>query len=303
VHPFFRQAFGGAGLDEVLGPEKRPLAVTAWNLITALGPLTLEPDRFDSVSHQFGPVFLLFLPALLLERPPRRVLGLAAIGYGFLALCLTQRQSMRFVLTALGPLAVAVAWLARAWWERRSWPGRALVAALMFLLVGESGLAVARARHGLGVVLGVESADHYLARREPTYVVGRWVADHLPGSARVVGQDHRGFYIPRPYTMELAHRRRTGLGRSGEPPAEVVRRLRGAGFTHLLLCPPDPETAVEFDPTLLRLIAPWLAGQTSVYREDLADADGVVRRYAIYDLSGAPATAGVASSPEGRARR
>ena len=39
-----------------------------WNLLTALVPLTLEPDRFDSFSHQFGPVFLLFLPALLLER-------------------------------------------------------------------------------------------------------------------------------------------------------------------------------------------------------------------------------------------
>ena len=44
--------------------------VSLWNLLTALVPLTLEPDRFDSFAHQFGPVFLLFLPALLLERSP-----------------------------------------------------------------------------------------------------------------------------------------------------------------------------------------------------------------------------------------
>src|SRR4029077_20900752 len=127
VHPFFRDTFGGAGLDEGLGPEKRPLAVEPLNLLTALAPLTLEPDRFDSFSHQFGPVFLLFLPALLMERPPRRVLALAALACGFLMICLTQRQIMRFLWIALGPMSVAVAWLARTWWQPRSVPGRALI--------------------------------------------------------------------------------------------------------------------------------------------------------------------------------
>ena len=126
VYPFFRQAFGGAGLDEVLDPIKRPMAVTLWNLLTALGPLTLQPDRFDSFSHQFGPVFLLFLPASLLYRPPRRVLGLAALGYLFLMICLTQRQSMRFVLIALGPLSVAVAYGWQRWCDRKTRPGAAV---------------------------------------------------------------------------------------------------------------------------------------------------------------------------------
>jgi hypothetical protein len=288
VYPFFRNAFGGAGLDEVLGPEKRPLAVDPFHILTALGPLTLEPDKFDSFSHQFGPVFLLFLPALLWERPPRRVLALALMGYGFLTLCLTQRQSMRFLLIAVGPMSVAVAWLARTWCARRSAPGMALASVLVLALGFESTLAVARARHGLGVVLGVESSDHYLARREPTYTVGRWINSHLPASARLVGQDHRGFYIPRDYTMELAHRRRTGLGRNGETAGQVVSRLRQAGFTHLLLCPPVPESAVEFDPTLGRLLAPWLATREPVYRQDLTDADGVTRGYAIYPLRPCP---------------
>ncbi len=58
--------------------------------------------------------------------------------------------------------------------------------------------------------------------------------------------------------MELAHRRRTGLGTRGESAGEIVATLRDEGFTHLLLCPPEPEDAVEFDPTLGRLLAPWL---------------------------------------------
>ena len=80
VYPFFRQVFGGAGLDEVLDPIKRPLAVTALEPADGARPLSLQPDRFDSFSHQFGPVFLLFLPALALERPPRRVLAIVGAG-------------------------------------------------------------------------------------------------------------------------------------------------------------------------------------------------------------------------------
>jgi hypothetical protein len=285
VYPFFRQAFGGAGLDEVLDPIKRPMAVTPWNLLTALGPLTLAPDRFDSFSHQFGPIFLLFLPVALIERPRRRVLGLAALGYLFLTICLTQRQSMRFVLIALGPLSVAVAYGLSVWSDRKTLAARVLVAMLLGALGLEAGLAMARGRHVVGLIAGRESAESLLSRREPTYLVGRWAARNLPASARVIGQDHRGFYIPRPYTMELAHRRRTGLGRHGEGAVEVVARLRQSGFTHLLLCPPVPETAVEFDPTLGRLLDPWLAGRTPLYREDLTDGDGVLRRYAIYELS------------------
>ena len=138
------------------------------------------------------------------------------------------------------------------------------------------------------MLLGAESAGHYLARREPTYTVGRWVDAHLPADAWIVGQDHRGFYIPRAYTMELAHRRRTGLGKAGESAPAIVATLRRAGFTHLLLCPPEPETAVEFDGTLSRRLAPWLLGRDPLYRADLADADGVVRHYAIYELAPRP---------------
>jgi hypothetical protein len=192
---------------------------------------------------------------------------------------------MRFILAAVGPLAVGAAWLLSTWCDRRSLPSRFVVGLVLAALGFEAGLAVVRARHALGVVLGRETPEHYLMRREPTYRVARWVDEHLPADAHLVGQDHRGFYFPRGYTMELAHRRRTGLGRRGETPGQVVEHLRHEGFTHVLLCPPVPETAVEFDQALGRLLAPWLAAQSPLYREQIADADGVVRRYAIYDLA------------------
>ena len=284
VYPFFRDVFGGAGLAEVLAASKRPLPVTSFNLLSALVPLSLQPDRFDSFSHQFGPVFLLFLPAIFLYRAPRRVLILVGLAYAFLVICLTQRQSMRFLLIALGPMSIGVAYLASIWCHRRTVPARLLIAVLVVVLGLEASLAVARSRHVLTVLLGRESAAEFLARREPTFTVGQWAALNLPGDARLIGQDHRGFYIPRDYTMERAHRRRTGLGSQGESPNEIVAKLCESGFTHVMFCPPVPETAVEFDPTLGRLLAPWIASRPALFCEDLIDGDGVRRHYTIYEL-------------------
>jgi hypothetical protein len=285
VYPFFRATFNGAGLDEVLDPIKRPLPVTPLQLLFALWPLSLQPDRFDSFSHQFGPTFLFFLPALLFERTPPRVLKLLALAYIFLVICMTQRQSMRFLLIALGPMSIAVAHLASVWCDRRTAPARIVMGVLIGVLGLEAGIAAVRCRHALPVILRRESVADYLARHEPTFAVGEWAASNLPVAARLIGQDHRGFYIPRAYTMELAHRRRTGLGRHSESPPEVVGRLIESGFTHVMFCPPVPETAVEFDSTLGRLLAPWLARRTPIFRKELTDGDGVTRRFAIYELT------------------
>jgi hypothetical protein len=289
VFPFFRSVFGGAGLDEVLDPAKRPLSPSPQSLLFSIVPLSIEPDRFDTFSHQFGPIFLLFLPALLFERAPRRVWSLALLGYLFLTLCMTQRQSMRFLLIALGPFSVAVAYLASVWWQRKTLATRCVLSVLVLALGFEASLAVVRARHGLSVLFRLESVAEFLARREPTYTVGRWAALHLPLAARLIGQDHRGFYIPRDYTMELAHRRRTGLGARGEPAGDIVASLIRSGFTHVMLCPPVSDQTVEFDPTLGRLLEPWTTGREPLYRHELSDADGVVRRYSIYELADLPA--------------
>jgi hypothetical protein len=284
VFPFFKTFFGGAGLDEVLASVKRPLPVNLWNLLTALGPVTLEPHRFDSFAHQFGPAFLLFLPALLLERVPRRVLALATLGYSFLLVCMTQRQSTRFLLTGLGPMSVGLAYLAFRWSERRTVATRVLTMLLVLVLAMETGVSVTRGVRA-AVVLGRESSHEFLARCEPTYHVGQWIAGNLAPTARLIGQDHRGFYIPRGYTMELAHRRRTGLGTNGESSREIVETLKREGYTHLMLCPPVQEAAIEFDATLERLLGSWLSKRKPLFSKDLADPDGLVRQYAIYALS------------------
>ena len=222
VFPFFKSWFGGAGLDEVLAPIKRPLAVNVWSLLGAIVPLTLEPDGFDSFAHQFGPVFLLFLPALLFERAPPRA------GPGGRGLCFPGGVHDSAAEHAV-PLVRGGADVGR-----HRLPGHALGRAWNETGAGAGDGPDARARPGdrpvahprrcaAGVVLGRETFAEFLGRCEPTYRVGRWVARNLPATARLIGQDHRGFYIPRGYTMELAHRHRTGLGQNKESSARSWR--------------------------------------------------------------------------------
>ena len=252
-------------------------------------------------------MFLLFLPALLWSGRRAGSWAWSALGYAFLALCLTQRQSMRFVLIAVGPMAVGVAWLASTWWDRRSRPGpapgRALLAAC---LAFEAALAVARARHGLGVVAGpgvgrvvpgpprADLRRRPLGRREPARPTPGW-------SARTTG----GSTSPAPTRWSWPTAGGPAWARTASRPTRSSSGSGAAGFTHLLLCPPVPEDAVEFDPTLGRLLAPWLRRGPAALPRDLADADGVVRRYAIYDLDrpadrGGPAMTGRRPTP-GRA--
>ncbi len=195
VFPFFRNCLWrgrpgrGAGPGQTAACRLGPL-----DLLFSIVPLSIEPDRFDSFSHQFGPIFLLFLPALLFERAPRRVWLLALLGYLFLTLCMTQRQSMRFLLIALGPLSVAVAYLASVWSQRKTLAARCLLGVLVLALGfrGQSGgragsawpLGPVSARIGLRVP-DATGADLYgRSMGRPTPAGGR-PADR-PGSSRVL---------------------------------------------------------------------------------------------------------------------
>ena len=97
--------------------------------------------------------------------------------------------------------------------------------------------------------------------------------------------------------MELAHRRRTGLGQNHESSREIVEILKREGYTHLMMCPPLEKDSIEFDSTLGKLLSPWLASQEPLFHENLADPDGVVRSYSIYGLSEETVGARVKESP------
>ena len=190
---------------------------------------------------------------------------------------------------------------------RRGLPGRSLETAATVparvLTLGPGAGALPRDRplddaggaDRSGSIMGRESFHEFLGRCEPTYRVGRWVSTHLPVTARLIGQDHRGFYIPRGYTMELAHRRRTGLGGHGESPREIVNTLKKEGYTHVMLCPParrvvgrvrpdagpaaltvagGPDAALSRGPDRLRRRGPHVLHLRPVWMNDWVPAEG-----------------------------
>jgi hypothetical protein len=53
----------------------------------------------------------------------------------------------------------------------------------------------------------------------------------------------------------------------------------------LLMCPPVPESAAYFDPALSRALAKWIASREPCFEQEITDPEGVMRRYAIYELT------------------
>lgn len=293
VYPYFRNTFGGHGLDEVLEDARKPLLTHVTNIATAPVAMAFLPSRFDSFSHQSGPLFLALLPLGWLLKPSKRWLSFVLLGWLLMALCLTQRQSPRFFVATFALWAAAAARViaelpgfTRSLWTANRILGPFVFGCLCLLASFVTSFDLARVRVGAMVAAGFISPHQWLESHEPTAKLRDWTSANLPPDARLVGQDHRAFYWPRRFTMEKAHRRRTGLLTSTNTPEETIDRLRTAGFTHLVMAEPDPIDAVEFDIDLSERLAPWIARELPLIDMTLPEIDGYVRRYRIYEITG-----------------
>ena len=184
-------------------------------------------------------------------------------------LCLTQRQSMRFVLIAVGPMAVGVAWLASMVRDAADvapgrWSPRLVLVARRSRRRSPS--------PGRGTGCGSCSGGSRPRRTCPPRadlsgrpLDRRATCPRRPGwSARTTAASTSP--APTRWSWPTAAGPAWARAASGRGDRGSTCAMRG--FTHLLLCPPVPETAVEFDPTLGRRLAPWLAGGTPLYREE-----------------------------------
>ena len=201
-------------------------------------------------------------------------------------LCLTQRQSMRFVLIAVGPLAVGVAWLAQQWWERPELPGRILVATLLLALGFESSLAVARARHGLPVVLGARTPPAISSAASRPTASGRWMAAHLPdrrgSSARTIAAIiSRG---PTRWSWPTDGGR--GWAAAANRPGPWSTSSSGPDSPTSCSARRSPKRRSSSTRPSAGCWPPGWRQRSPLFHEEIADADGVIRRYAIYQPRG-----------------
>lgn len=293
VHPFFHEHFAAseraAPARPTLPADKAPLGRSPWSLAAAPWQITMHPERFGGRGHQLGLVFLATLPGLFVCRRLRGIGSLVAIAAAYFAGWFLLRQNVRFLLP-LAPLScVPVVWV---WIEARRLPAapRAIVALVSIAIVAAGAAAAAlRCRECLAVACGLESRENYLDRREPTYAAARIAGALLPPGARILSQEQRAFYINARVTRENVYRRRTGYDRGVETPDELGRRLRAAGFTHLLLAESLVGAGIHYNGTLARLAAIPFPSPSDGPFEVLADyqfedGDETIRRYRLVAL-------------------
>jgi 4-amino-4-deoxy-L-arabinose transferase-like glycosyltransferase len=293
VHPYFRQTFGGNGLDEVLAEDSKSPVEKILNIISAPVVMSLDPSRFDSFSQQVGPVLLAIIPLGIFLKLPVKCYWLLFIGWLDMAICLTQRQSPRFYLPAFAPItAVSIAIMDQIDdllpMRKRRLKINSSMSLFMILLCTMVAFNMARVRTSALILSGRIQQGQWLREHEPTAWLTRWADANLPADARLIGQDHRAFYWPRRYTMEKAHRRRLGINEMNFNSESMIRHFRNNGFTHLVMAEPIPQEAVEFDPSLSIILMDWLKHSQPLIDVTLSENDGYKRHYRIYSIADSP---------------
>jgi hypothetical protein len=252
-------AAGLAGFMRGFGRER-----TLANLVTLPWDVTVHPARYGGA---IGPLFLALIPLLALRPARRGVAGRAGLHWvaAFVAAYFAVWASpvASYQARWLIPIAPLLALLAAAGFARarraivaamgRS-GGRALAAVVLVMLAastppftralegdrgpGEWAGWVDHALRGvpLGVVLGAESRDEYLARHVPTLRAWRYANAVLPRDAVVLaysGGDH--FFSERARLSALATSMRAAAWAPPGDSARAFAALRARGVTHVLV--------------------------------------------------------------------
>jgi len=292
VYPFAGEIFAqdAPHAKTTLPESKAKLGRSPLAAIQAPWQITMHPERFGGRGHQLGALWLVTLPGLFWTRRLRGLHGLLAVAlfYGFFWFLL--RQNVRFLFPILPMLALGTVWV---WIEMRRLPAlpRVLAAtAQAGLLLAFALAAVERTTDRAAVALGLESREDYLFRAEPSYPAASIANVMLEPDDHILSQDYRAFYFNCRVTQESVFRRETGYDREITSPSQLSRRLRRAGFTHLLLAENESSRGIQFDPTLSRLAelepaSPALRPTVTLidYRRG-PDCDGVRRRYRLVML-------------------
>lgn len=202
--------------------------------------MTVHHFKFGSVS-QIGPLFLFFLPPLLLlrgvERSVRYVLALSGILFVSWGVTI---PNTRYFLPGIGLLSIAVGYavfrlcsLSRVL--------RALVAAVLagsiLFNLGYTVSLLNRLFEPLPVVFRLESKDDYLSRHLRPYPAIKFANQNLPLDARIlfVGET-RTYYCERNHLASSAYDKTPIVEwvRASKGVEELLEKLRSEGITHLL---------------------------------------------------------------------
>jgi hypothetical protein len=252
VYPFFYSLFDGKYWSQVLagqysaaqavfgmGHGLQWLLASPWTLTMYGYRFYDQPESmrlFNLLFTVIGPIFLIFLPAIIWRARQETILRflLAYCGIALLVWFLLTQQN-RYLLPILPPLALAAAgvmtWLAKV----NNWS-----TTIMRILIGLElalGLATAVILVGpqLPPVLSLESNEEYLAHTLDIYPISEEINRELPAQAKILLlNETRGFYLDRQYLWGPGHNNLIPPQETKSPEA-LLAAMRQLDITHILL--------------------------------------------------------------------
>jgi hypothetical protein len=278
VYPYFNGFFGLEAHTHSLLIESRNPFTLAWNA-------TMRPEAYGGRGVQFGAVFLVTLPGLVLVTPRAPLRWLLGIAAGFAALWFAVRQDLRFLLPVISVLAVGVVGVLRGLHARRPLAFRVAAACVAGLLVLQELIVLKRARPCVAVAWGGESREEYLRRHEPTFEVAEFVNQQLPSNSRVISQDYRGLYFNADFVREASLRRRMPYREQGD---ELVRYLAAQHFTHVLLVESHNPEIADYDSGFPDRLGSAVDRLPLLLASHFEGPGGDRRDYRLYELPNSP---------------
>ncbi len=195
VFPFFSSLFQGNGWHHEIsegvsmGKDFKAFLLLPWNM-------TMYPRNFGG--EMVGPFFLLFLPLFFVQsiRKSSRVLAslaLFAVFYG--GFLFTQSQHVRFFLSVLPVISVAVGVSLELCMRRRGPLRHAVMAVLALVFLTHMGIFVYRTRDCWPVAIGKMSARDYLLAYERSFKGNDYLLRHMQASEQLLySAEVRYFY-------------------------------------------------------------------------------------------------------------
>jgi hypothetical protein len=186
----------------------------------------------------------------------------------------------RYALPFVAPCTLVAAYV----WERFSRSpraGRALTAVVVFVLLVQlvpfAGRAAARVR----VVSGMETREQYLLRADDVYPMARRAAQMLPPNAKVLYVGERVYHflaLGVNADMGMPARQAAVDFPAFRTPAGLMERIRGLGYTHVIV---NEAVLAARTPFALNLLRPLEgAGLRELARE---------KRLVLYEVESRPA--------------
>lgn len=239
-YPLFSNVFGGKYLTEGLITVwvKESLAFTGTgtgflDLMALPWNMTMNAPLFGELLG-IGPVFLAFIPALLLmKKVDGKIKGMLAMAAALLVVWFYTAQSLRYIFFVYAILAVAAAYsISRLMGEKGT--GKAIGAVVVFTIIMNIAIWAGANNDELRVVAGLTDRESYLSSKVTNYELLKYANENLEGAKLCLYGEIRGYYSENDYVWCNPPYQAYIDFYTIKTSEELLERMKEIGITHII---------------------------------------------------------------------